>query len=748
MFTASKAQIGVPISLILCGWLIADGADPVGASEPVSFRNDVMAVLSKSGCNAGTCHGNQNGKNGFKLSLRGQDPGWDFDALTRDSQGRRTNTQEPAQSLILLKATGSMAHEGGRRFAVGSPEYGILLRWIAGGLANDPAAARRLVRIEAIPNEAVLVAPQDHLEVQVRAWFSDGSSRNVTNLAVFETSNLGAAIGAGGMVRGQQFGETAILVRYLDQQTVVRVAFVPARPDFVWQSAPEVNYIDRHVFTKLHTLKMNPSELCSDSVFVRRVYLDSLGLLPTAKEAKGFLQDTRADKRARLIDQVLGRAEFGDNWALKWSDLLRNEEKVLDRKGVQGLHQWLRQNIADDRPLNELARELISARGSTYGNPAANFYRALRDPQIRAETVGQVFLGVRLQCAKCHNHPFDRWTQNDYHSLAAFFAQIQYQIVENNRRDKFDKHEFDGEQIVWLSRDGEWKDPKSGLTLQPRWLGASTRDIDPGADRLQVLADWVARPDNPFFARAQVNRIWYHLMGRGIVEPIDDFRVTNPPSNEALLNALAEDFAAHQFRLRPMVRTIMNSRTYQLSATPNDSNRDDAMNYAHAIVRPLAAEPLLDALMQVTGATVAFNGYPQGLRAGQLPGVHAARQRDRRLADSEQFLKVFGKPERLLACECERSEDTTLNRALQLMSGPLLNDLLTRPDNRLAILLASKKQNSAVIEEMYLSALSRLPTEAERQAAVTALEMSADRRAALEDLMWSLVNAKEFLLRH
>jgi hypothetical protein len=427
--------------------------------------------------------------------------------------------------------------------------------------------------------------------------------------------------------------------------------------------------------------------------------------------------------------------------------LLRNEEKVLDRKGVQAFHAWLRESIVDGKPLNEMARELLSARGSSYSEPAANFYRALRDPQARAEAVAQVFLGVRLQCARCHNHPFDRWTQDDYHSLAAFFARVQYRIVENNRRDKFDKHEFDGEQIVFQDREGEVTHPRSGAVLRPRFLGGAAPDLTPGGDRLQALADWVARPDNALFARAQANRVWYHLLGRGIVEPNDDFRASNPPANGALLDALAEDFATHHFDLRHLVQTILNSRTYQLSAVPNDTNRDDEANFAHALVRPLQAEQLLDALAQATSVPVPFNGYPLGMRAGEVPGLHAGGGRRQQPTEGERFLVSFGKPERLLNCECERSDDTTLGQAFQLITGEMLNRMLREPHNRLGHLLAAGRSDEAILEELYLSALCRLPTQEERGRGVAYLQRAKDRRAALEDLAWGLVNAKEFLLR-
>jgi len=390
---------------------------------------------------------------------------------------------------------------------------------------------------------------------------------------------------------------------------------------------------------------------------------------------------------------------------------------------------------------------VIAGRGSTYSQPAANWYRSLRDPQARAEAAAQVFLGIRMQCARCHNHPFDRWTQTDYHSLAAFFSRVQYRIIENNRRDGLDKHEFAGEQIVWMDRSGEITHPRSGEVLRPLFLGSDTPVFSPHDDRLLALADWIADPKNPFFARAQVNRVWYHLFGRGIVEANDDFRASNPPVNAPLLDALAQDFADHRFDLRSLLRTILNSRTYQLSAKPNETNADDESNFARALVRPLQAEQLLDALGHVTGVTPSFPGHPAGTRAVQLPGVSANRGRRQRASDGERFLTSFGKPIRLLSCECERSDDTTLNQAFQLITGPLVNKMLSDPDNRIGRLTAAGKTDGEIVEEFYLAALCRLPSINEKQAALAMIGRARDRRAGLEDLVWGLVNAKEFLLR-
>ncbi|MFN4258970.1 MAG: DUF1549 and DUF1553 domain-containing protein [Gemmataceae bacterium] len=737
-------------------WLLLVGlgvlaAPPAARGAGGSFTHDVMAVLSKAGCNMGACHGNQNGKGGFKLSLRGEDPAFDFQSLTRDTLGRRINPLRPEDSLILGKATATVPHEGGRRFAVDSLEYGILMRWIAAGAPADAADRPRLRQITVTPRQRIVIEPAPPVRLRVAATFSDGSQRDVTRLAVYEASNSQVQVTPDGLVRHERAGEmevveTAILVRYLDRQETVTLAFVPEREDFVWQPAPEANFIDRHVFAKLKTLRIQPSEVCSDSVFIRRLYLDVLGILPTSSETRAFLNDPGTDKRARLIDQVLRRPEFADYWALKWADLLRNEEKTLDRKGVQAFHRWIRQCLADGKPLNEFARELIAARGSTYQQPAANYYRALREPFARAETTAQVFLGLRMQCAKCHNHPFDRWTQHDYHSLAAFFTRVQYRIVSNDRKDRFDSHEFDGEQIVWMAREGEATHPRTGATLPPRLLDDG-RELSPQEDRLLALADWVADPTNPFFARTQVNRVWYHLLGRGIVEPIDDFRASNPPVNAPLLDALSQDFIDHDFDLRHLLRVILNSRTYQLSAVPTDSNRADETNFSHALIRPLPAEPLLDALSQVTGVPAKFNGYPLGTRAGQLPGVRAFRVRDLPPSDGERFLRSFGKPERLLSCECERSADATLGQAFQLITGALINQMLSEPNNRIGQLLSANRSTAAIIDEFYLFALSRPPSAVELEAAVAFVDRSPHRRQALEDIVWGLLNAKEFLLR-
>ena len=720
----------------------------------VSFARDVMAVLSKAGCNLGTCHGNQFGKGGFKLSLRGENPASDFVTLTHEQVGRRVNQIRAEDSLLLLKPTLSVPHEGGQRFAEDSPEYELLRRWIAAGMPPTLRDEPALQSLEVTPLEQFVVEPADSVRLQAVAKFADGATRDVTRLVCFDSSQPIVGISVDGVVRRERFGEVTVVVRYLDQQVPVRLAFLPTRPGFVAQAPPPANFIDAHVFAKLHRLRMNPSDLCDDTTFLRRASFDLLGIPPTATEARNFAQDQRLDKRQRLIDELLTRPEFADFWALKWADLLRVEEKTLDRKGVATFHAWIRDSIATNKPLDVFVRELIASRGSTYEQPAANFYRAMRDPITRAETVAQVFLGTRLQCAKCHNHPFDRWTQTDYYGWANQFARVKYEVLENNRRDKNDSHEFDGEQLVLIADTGEVDHPGTGKPVKPKFLEPNADRRKPAAaipfssDRLLTVADWLTSPNNRRFAEAQVNRVWFHLLGRGIVDPIDDFRATNPPSNPALLAALTDDFVTHRFDVQHLIRTIMASRTYQLSSEPNDTNRDDESNFSHAIIRRLSAEQLADAFSQVLGAKLEFNGYPAGTRAAQLAGVRAFRRRESGPSSGDQWLSMFGKPPRLQACECERADDPTLSQTFQLVSGPILNDLLARNDNRLRDWLNEKSEPDALIEEIFWTILNRASLPTEQAALKKYLAKSDKHRANLEDVVWSLLSSPEFVLRH
>jgi hypothetical protein len=717
------------------------------ADGPVTFDRDVMAVLSKAGCNLGACHGNANGKGGFKLSLRGEDPVWDHVALTRDAAQRRVNVFDPEASLILTKPSGKLAHEGGVRFKPNSLEYRMLRDWIAAGAKGSDASRLQLVGIDVSPPEAILVDPQDRVQLQVTARFADGTSRDVTRLAVYEPTNAAVSASHDGLLAREQFGQTTVIVRYLTAQQPARLAFLPARPQFVWQAPPPANYIDEHIFARLRELQINPSAVCDDATFIRRANLDALGILPSADEARAFVADPSPDKRSRLIDELLKRPEFAEHWALKFSDVLRNEEKVLDPTGVDKFYEWIRDWIAAGRPLDHFARALVTGEGSTYENPAANFYRANRDPLTRGETAARLFLGVRLQCARCHNHPYDRWTQDDYYSWAAVFGRIDYEILKNDRRDDLDKNEFNGEQIVEMRSEGEVKNARTNADAPPKFLGGNTPALSAKDDRLAPLAEWLVSPDNRPFARAQANFIFYHLLGRGLVEPIDDFRLTNPASHPQLLEALADDLITSRYDLVHLVRTIMNSRTYQLAAVPNGTNTDDETNFSRAIVRRLPAELLLDAQCQVLGVWPKFSGYPDGTRAGQVRGVQRGERRSSGGA-GDRFLKTFGKPMRLLACECERSNETTLKQAFVLIGDEGLQELLTSSDNRLGRLASSETSDGERISELCWAALSRPPTDVEQKAAEELLASTADKLATLQDLAWALLNAKEFLFRH
>ena len=717
------------------------------AAAEVSYRRDVMAVIAKAGCNTGGCHGNQSGKASFKLSLWGGDPAFDYDSLTRDFFGRRVDVFAPDQSLLLLKATAQLAHEGGQRFTKDSLEYKLLRDWIAAGAKSDLATAPKATGLQVTPTEKILQLPSKTFNIKVLAKFSDGTQQDVTRLAVYSPATPLAAVSIDGRVETQTTGETVVLVRYLDQQMPVRVASLPNR-SFKWQNPSPNNYVDEFVFAKLKKLRMNPSGLTSDNEFIRRAHLDLLGVLPTAEEARAFVADKAEDKRSKLIDRLLARPEYADYWALKWSDLLRNEEKVIDRKGVKVFHEWIRDSFAKNKPMDQFARELLSARGSTYTNAPANYYRANRDAVTRAETTAQLFLGTRLSCAKCHNHPFEKWTQDDYYDWASLFARVDYKIIENNRRDNIDQHEFNGEQIVLLADKGEVQNARTGSDAKPRFLGTAKSNLQPEEDRLNALAGWVASAENKMFVRAQVNRIWFHLMGRGIVDPVDDFSSNNLPSHPELLDALCADFVKTKFDVQHLVRTIMNSRTYQLSSTPNESNADDEANFSHVVPHRLLAEQILDAASQLTGSNLKFDGLPDGTRAAQLPGVGALQRRDRAPGSEDSFLLVFGKPPRLVSSECERSNETTMGQAFQLISGPLLNGLLTRENNRVDKLLKSGKTDEQILDELFWTALSRAPKKEELTTTLEHLKENKDRRKGFEDVVWALLNAKEFVMRY
>ncbi|GEP43425.1 DUF1549 and DUF1553 domain-containing protein [Brevifollis gellanilyticus] len=718
----------------------------LSSAEGPSFRNDVMAAMSKAGCNLGTCHGNATGKGGFKLSLRGQDIEYDFAALTRDVSGRRVNAFSPEQSLILAKGTNQLSHEGGKKLDPKGWEYQVLRDWIAAGMPRASEKDLRVTKLEVTPREQIIDEPQSEVQLKAVITMSDGTQRDVTERVVYEPLQNGLIeVSRNGLVKRLQFGEPGVLVRYLQHNVPVRLTFVRSSPQFVWTAPRRYNYVDAHIFSKLKTLRINPSDDCGDEVFMRRAYLDLLGIVPKVDEAMTFVADKTPDKRARLIDRLLVRQEFADFWALKWSDVLKVEGRTLDEQGMKAFHGWIRDAIARNRPMNEFVSEMISSRGSTYHEPASNFYRANRTPQARAVAAAQVFLGTRLQCAECHNHPFDRWTQDDYYSWSAIFSQVDYKILDNKRRDKNDKHEFKGEQVVFLNPKLNVQNPRTGDQARPRFLGADMPKLADKQDELQAAAAWLTSPANPLFAKAQVNRVWYHLMGKGLVDPVDDFRLTNPASHPRLLDELTEDFVRSGFNLKHLVRTIMLSRTYQLDSAPNATNAADEANYSHALPRRLTAEQLFDSLHNAMWVRPSFDGAEPGTRAGQMAGPKGGRGSPDPMSP-EAFLIQFGKPKRELSCECERANDTTIGQIFQFMSGPVVGRVIRDKYNRLQHL--AKIENPAqIVRDLYWSLLTRAPTADEAKVMESLLTSSQDKRGTLEDITWSLVNAKEFVLR-
>jgi hypothetical protein len=706
-------------------------------ARPTSFRHELIAVLNVGGCNQGACHGTPSGKNGFKLSLRGYDPSADYIQLTRDVLGRRSERQGPADSLMLLKALGHVAHEGGVRFGANSIPGKVMQAWLREGLQDDSPSLPPLKKIEVLPGSRVLNEPARVQQLAVLGHFGNGEVRDVTRLTVFSSSDTAiAGVNANGLVEFYQSGEVAILCRYLEELVPVRLTYLETKPGFKWTPPSENNFIDKHVFAKLKMLSILPSDLCTDQEFVRRAYMDLCGVLPTAEEARAFLDSKEPTRRAKLIDALLDRPEYSDFWTLKWSDVLRNTRKSVQLKGAYNFQKWIRSHIDKNTPFDVISRDLLTAEGNTFSNPPANYFRIARDPTTLAETTAQLFFGIRMQCAKCHNHPFERWTQDDYYSFAAFFARVKHRKDPYNPATNPQDKEV--AEVIYLERSGEVTQPRTNQVIPAKFMGGAVAKVPPGKDRREVLATWLTAPDNPFFAKSVANRVWYHLLGRGVVDPVDDFRDSNPSANDELLDALARDFAAHKFDLKHLIRTIMNSRTYQLSAQSNDFNKEDNKYFSHAVTKLHTAEQLFDALCFVTEVPEDFKGFPKGTRAVQLPDGEV----------NHPFLKTFGQPARELACECEREGDSNLAQALQLINGPAVNDRLRNPANRIGKLLGKKLGERELLNELFLATLTRLPNDSEAKAMLDHVTRAMDKRKAWEDVHWALINSKEFLFRH
>lgn len=673
----------------------------VGQSEPqpVSFRNGTLAALSKQGCNAGPCHGSPTGKGGFRMSLRAFDAKLDEYTLLREEYGRRTNPLDPASSLLLMKPLMKVAHGGGLKLSTQDPAYSILHDWIAEGCHSDIDTAPRCVRIEIVPGEnRTLIQPAHTQQLGVLAHYSDGSVRDITELAVYSTSDTEVAtVTEGGLVVAQDRGGIAVIVRYLEFIESTIITFVREIDGYEWKEQPVNNYIDSFVHEKLKTLQYLPSQLCSDEEFLRRVYLDLVGVLPTLEEADRFLRDTAKDKRSQLVDDLLERPEHAKYWALKWGDLLRMTKGQVGDEGVYKYHKWVERSIDKNMPYDEFAWQLLTASGSTFNNPPANFYRTANNMNDCVETISQIFLGARLQCAKCHNHPYERWTQDNYYGMGAFFNRILRK--KTTRAD---------ELVIYATDKGEVTQPRTGEKMKPWVPVVGVLEEVNSADHRATFAEWLTSPDNPFFARIEANRIWSHLLGRGIVDPVDDFRDSNPPSNAPLLEALAKDFAENGFDRKGLVRTIVNSRTYQMSHVPNDFNKDDAKYFSHYRPRLLNAEQMLDAIGHVTGLPESFDSLPPEMKATQLPAPD--------IADHE-FLKLFGQPERATVCDCERTSETNLGMAMQFLNGPLIQGKIHDKNNRLHKWLAAGKTDTEIVNSLHLVALARRSTPNELQAA-------------------------------
>ncbi len=692
------------------------------------FGHHIIPLLTRASCNSGGCHGKQNGQNGFRLTVFGYDPRVDYQALVQEGRGRRLFPAAPGHSLLLNKATNRVPHGGGRRLEEDSPEYRRLFRWIAEGMPRGDDDAPHVTSIEVFPKHRVL-GERDQQRLLVTAQLSDGTRRDVTHEALFRSNDdrLAQVDAQGRITTTMLSGESAIVVRYQEHVATSYVT-VPLNDNAPlaaqlaeWDRG---SFIDRLVADKWERLHVLPSVPTDDATFLRRVSLDVMGKLPTPAEVTAFLADPSPDKRVRWVDALFERGEYADFWALRWADLLRINREDLGAKAAYHYHGWLRESLRQNQPYDEFVRSIITAQGSSQRNGAINFYKAFANPNDLSVAVSQVFLGVRLECAKCHHHPYEKWGQDDFYALAAFFPRVQKKATSG---------------AVYIADKGEVKHPRTLEVMKPRVLLGEPIEIAEQVDPRQPLADWMASPDNKLTSRALVNRVWGQLLGRGLVEPFDDMRETNPATNEPLLSALADDFVAHRFDIRHLIRTIVTSRVYGLSSEPNASNARDTQNYSRAYRKRLSAEVLLDAVCDVTGEFESFDGMPPGTRAVQLW--------DQRLPSA--FLDTFGRPQRKTLCQCERLADTTLSQVLHLLNSPIVNDKITSPTGRAARLAASPHSPDEIIGQLYLAAFGRAPRGDELAAARAAFQgPGVNRRQATEDVLWALLNSAEFVLNH
>ncbi len=758
---------------------------------PVSFRNETLAVLTKQGCNSGSCHGKPNGRGALELSLNAFDPAADKRTLIQAPLLRFTHPLDPAESLLLKKPLLQLPHGGGKRLKPSDAAYAILKQWIEEGCQADPPGTAECVKLEVFPKSGrVLKLASDvkdstdakaatSQQVRVVAHFSDGAQRDVTQIASFTTSNERIArVDEFGLVTGFERGQTAVVVRYLDDIASTNMTFVQDIPQFVWNNPPENNFVDRLVNQKLRQLQYLPSDECDDGTFFRRLSLDVRGLLPTVAETEEFLADRGANKRSAWIDRFLESPEHARFWGLRLSDLLRINRQKLSEERAGAYSRWVFDSFANNQPYNEFVRELLTSGGNTDEHPAANFFRVTGDTNTVTETVAQLFLGSRVLCAQCHNHPYESWTQDNYYQIGAAFHELDRkaikvdgmeEVANGKRKKKKSNDSRDAEMVIAVTAGRSLANPRTGVVQKP-WPTDVERGKD--EDKRRAFAEWLTAAGNPYFARVEVNRIWAHLLGRGLVEPIDDFRSSNPAVNVELLDTLAEDFVKAGFDRRHTLRVILNSRTYQRASQTNDSNTDDDILCSHARTRMLSAEQMQDAITRVCAGTEGLEKIKAELAATEAnleslrlidgereesPAIAAAvKQRDGSQARLDgyfmtqqpfplqtSFLAAFGQPPRETACACERRSDTNLDQALQLMNSGLIRSQIQQGAVRL-----ERLGNEALLDELYVAAVCRPPTGKERARLLGYLQASQDRRQAIEDVVWAVLNTNEFMFQH
>jgi hypothetical protein len=708
-----------------------------------SFRNHVQPVLAKFGCSSGACHGAAAGKNGFKLSLRGYDDEGDFIALTRNSMGRRIVPSDPGRSLLVLKPTGTIPHKGGQKFTTDSLEYKVLTEWIAAGTPGPKTNDARIERIEILPSQVTL-KPNITQQILVRAHFDDGHNEDVTRWAKYTSADQTVStIEENGQVKVLGYGEGAVTAWYLSRLAIATVSapYEQQVPKSSFAKAPKRNFIDELVLEKLRALNIPPSARCTDSEFIRRAFLDTVGVLPTADETRVFLESKSSKKRDALIESLLKRSEFVDYWTYKWSDLLLVQSKKLKTPAMWSYYSWIRNHVEANTPWDKFVREIITAQGSTLVNGAGNFFVLHDDPRAMSETTSQAFLGMSINCAKCHNHPMEKWTNDQYYKMANLFARVRTKVGTG-----------DGDEIVFVSAQGDLVQPLRGKPQNPEPLDGRPISMESPEDRREHLADWLVSPENPYFTRAIMNRVWANFFGVGLVEAVDDLRKTNPASNEKLLDATAKFLVEQKFDLKALMRAILQSETYQRSSVALRENTDDKRFYSHYFPRRLSAEVLLDAYSQATDVPTEFrvdlrnenrglgDKFPAGFRATQLPDTRVF----------SYFLKTFGRPDREKTCECERASEPSVAQVLHIVNGDTLNQKLAEKDNRVSRWMKENTPADKLVEEAYLLSLSRLPSQAEKTKMAAAVESAdaKDKRAAIEDALWALLSSREFLFNH